>query len=82
MAVPVLSSGTLMRFWVLPAAVTAATAVEPSWLTALWIMTLPTAVIVHCRPMGRPMAESWRQSAASGRLSPGCILSIVNRRSI
>ena len=75
-----LSSGTVSRFWVLPAAVTAATAVDPSTLTALCITTLPMAVMLHCNPMGRPMAHRRRQIARSKRASPGCIFSIVNRR--
>ena len=55
MAVPTLSIGTVSSPWVLPAAVTAATAVLPSTLTAHCMMTLPMAVMLHCRPIGTPM---------------------------
>ena len=55
MAVPTLSSGTVSRFWVLLPAVTAATAVLPSTLTAHCMITLPMAVMLHCRPIGTPM---------------------------
>ena len=47
---------------VLPAAVTAATAVLPRTLTAHCMMTLPMAVMLHWRPMGAPMPSRRRQA--------------------
>ena len=50
--------------------------------TALCMMTLPMAVMLHCKPIGRPMPSSRALMARSGRVSPGCIRSMVKRRSM
>jgi len=80
MAVPTLSSGTVSRFIVLLAAVTAATAVLPSTLTAHCMITLPMAVILHCRPIGTPMPIRRVQARLLKASSPFCICSTSNLR--
>ena len=80
MAVPTLSSGTVRMFMVLLPAVTAATAVEPSILTALCKITLPMAVMLHCNPMGTPMPIRRRQALLQRTYSLPSIRSTENRR--
>ena len=69
MAVPMLSSGTLRNCAALPPAVCAATISLPRPFTAPCNTTLPMAVMLHCRPMGRPMAQSFAQCGALMRPS-------------
>ena len=80
MAVPMLSSGTVSRFIVLLAAVTAATAVLPSTLTAHCMITLPMAVMLHCRPIGTPMPIRRTQARLLTAHSPFCMCSTSNFR--
>ena len=62
---PSASNGQQLKPEIRPAAVTAATAWEPSEFTAVCKITLPIAVMEYCRPIGMPMLQSmiaWRPS--------------------
>ena len=69
MAVPMLSSGTDRKEAALPPAVWAATMSLPKPLTAPCKSTLPMAVMLHCKPMGMPIEQSFAQCGALMRPS-------------
>ena len=52
------SNGQVIRLLIFCAAVTPATAVAPSTLTAAVITREPIAVMEYCNPIGTPMAQS------------------------
>ena len=62
------------------AAVVAVTYMVPSTLTALWIMTLPMAVMENCRPMGRPRDSRLRMRGQDHAQSLLCIFSTSKPR--
>ena len=74
MAVPMLSRGTDRICPALLPAVMAATAALPRLLTAACSTMEPTAVMLHCRPIGRPITHRSAQRAGlkrpSSRLQP------------
>ena len=78
MVEPIASKGHARKAPILFAAVTDATAREPSPFTAVCNMTLPIAVMEYCSPMGIPILQRLPIICNSGFHSSFLILKISN----